>query len=110
MERLKGKDIISLEKKVQKGIKFLDKTFGRKKWAKKIKPNVLDLGDHKKCMIGEVIGDYFDIEDEYHVPESKLKAMGFYVGGNDSEDQKALEYSVLTSVWLCALRSLGIRK
>lgn len=107
---------MKIEGRVRKGIAFLDKKFGRKSWAKKIKPNVLDLGDNKKCMIGEVMGGYDQLEEKFGISSSKAVELGFMApeGAKDcfeqDEDKKTMQYSVLTSVWMCALKQLGIRK
>lgn len=50
-DHVEGKEVLEIQSRVKKGIKWLDKTFGRDKWKKKIDLNNLDLSSPNTCMI-----------------------------------------------------------
>lgn len=106
---LTGKEILKYEKKANRGIAWLDKTFGREVWLKKIKLNKLDLGDGNTCMIGEVLGNYSDIGG-YGITDEKAENMGFFIGDDPFEYDLDSKYSVLTAVWVGLLRCMGVNK
>lgn len=100
-----GTDILEYEKRAKKGIKFLDKTYGRKKWVKKTNLKILDLGSANKCILGEVMGDFNDYGD-IGLDNEKIYSYGFCL----QEDEKAEgKYPVLTAVWIGLLRCMGKR-
>jgi len=55
--------------RVNRGIKWLDKTVG-KDWVKKVKLSTLDLSEAKACVCGQVFKDQvskFGVDDGYDV-------------------------------------------
>lgn len=110
---MKGKDILAMEKRAMKGVAWLDKNIGRKKWAKKIKIHKLDLGDPRTCMIGEVLGNYYKIG----LRRNEAAALGFISSDRDIElygttnkEDRDIYYSTLTAVWVGLLKRLKIVK
>ncbi len=92
-------EIQKYDSAIKKGIKFLDKRFGRKVWSKKVDIEILDLGDFKTCMIGEVVGDYNKGAEAFNKTDDEMEKLGFY--GDD--------YGLLTRLWIGALYKLGIK-
>lgn len=111
---MEGKEIIAIERKVAKGVKWLDKNIGRAKWSKKIKANHLNLGSSMTCVIGEVLGDYNELNEQYSIGDEEADSMGFVINNPLSEEYnvqvRLQRYAILTAVWMGTLKVLGIRK
>jgi len=110
-----GAEILSIQRKVNRGVKWLDKNIGRKKWAKKIKVKQLDLQSPNTCMIGEVLGGYDELENKFGVDNDSAVELGFFVDKDHTDHENAEcvqrgKYSVLTALWVATLQRLGISK
>lgn len=101
--------IAEMQKRVKRGIKFLDKELGRKKWAKKIKLNKLNLGNAATCVIGEIYGDYGDGLDTLNKSKAWGRNNGFNLPVVASAASKDDEFRVLTRIWREMLVKEGIK-
>lgn len=95
--------ISTLQKRINKGIAFLDKKFKRKNWVSKIDLKELNLRNGSTCMIGEVMGDYSGGRDDLKKSDEQMEQMGFYITKNMD-----IDYPVLTYLWKAALIKLGV--
>ena len=57
MERIKRKPAKTIAYRVAKGIKLLNKEYGRS-WLRRIDPEQLALEDRNSCILGQLEGDY----------------------------------------------------
>lgn len=96
------KQINKWDSRIKKGIAFLDKKLGRKKWTGRIDVSELDLASGMTCVIGETMGHFSDGQAEWNKSNTEMEAMGFF-SRNDSE------YPLLTRLWIGALYKLGIK-
>ena len=92
-------NIKSIEKRVNAGVRWLDKN--RKGWLGRINLRKLDLGNRDTCIIGELDGDYSDTFSGEK--EEKAIKLGF-----NTENDK--EFSVLTQVWFKKIIDLRLKK
>ncbi len=104
--------IKELEKKVERGIKWLDKV--KPGWHKKINLEVLNLNNSSVCVCGQVFGDFWkSIYENEHASWRKGEAIkgdkaamtlkqsisrGFYTKNDD--------YTLLTSIWFMKISKL----
>lgn len=96
----------TLLKRTERGVKFLDKTFGRKKWLKKMNVGKLDMGDGNICMIGEIAGDYDKLADDYGITTKQSEQLGFTL----DDIWEDAEWDMLTRAWALTLGRLGVKK
>lgn len=89
--------ILSREEKVKNGIRWLNAN--HEGWRDRIYVDTLDVGHHKHCILGQLMGSKkgFDLLMEQ---QEKMDEMGFYVAGNDwSIEEEEEEYEKLTELW-----------
>lgn len=98
-----------LQARVDAGAAFLNVVHPG--WAKKIKPNlnVLDLGDGKKCVLGELYGEFSDgkvelglsstsqIAGNGSIPQPEV--LGFFSGNSR-------QYKTLTLLWKLKIKKI----
>lgn len=114
--------------RVNNGVQYLDKTFGRGKWMKRIDLNELDLEDRSMCICGQAfvdkVGKWYEnedgedtqVEDGFEFAQSKLSPEKLYQYGfdlepeitqNDSSIQSFPHaFDLLTSMWIAKLSKL----
>lgn len=100
-ERVTGSEILKIKSRVLKGVKWLDKKYGREVWMKKIKIKKLDLSLPHTCIIGEIEGDYVKRHQIGLGSNRKCKELGFQSVNN--------EYPLLTATWVGVLTCMGIK-
>ena len=89
----------TIAQRVQAGIRFLDKVYG-KKWWKKIRLRTLNLAKADSCILGQTDGNY-----EIHWNKLGLyqtwqrEQLGFTIWPHDSGQME-----LLTSAWKKALK------
>jgi hypothetical protein len=79
------------EQRVMKGITFLDNAYGLE-WPQKINWEELDIRDTKKCILGQLEGEYFNALQKFNAPEGFGADHGFYPSLWESGKK-------LTAVW-----------
>lgn len=97
MKKTDIKYIKSLEKKVDAGIKFLDKN--EKGWIKKIDLRVLDLSSPAVCVLGQLFNYYFEGLSKKKLTEKESVKYGFNLPAGKKYDY----YDVLTHIWFYKL-------
>lgn len=86
-----------LNLRVNRGIKFLDKHFGREIWLEKIDLKILDLSSTKTCMCGQLFGDYMNVIQDGRIKDNDTAAFhGFNFRWTDDE-----QWDTLTHIWYC---------
>lgn len=77
--------VVGLTKRIDRGIAFLDKRFGRSKWLKDIDESKLDLGDGDVCMTGQLYTENWDgfLEEQ----EKKILGKPLEDFDDDKEDK-----------------------
>ena len=93
--------IVDLQKRVELGIKYLNKNV--KGWLKKIDLGQLNLSSRESCVLGQSFGDFWDkVVDEDEKPGKKqlsfeqARKYGFIL--NEHENSNGW-YDYLTRVW-----------
>lgn len=102
-----------VQRRIDRGVKFLDKAVGRKKWVKKIDPRMLDMQSTNKCICGFVFGDYNDLisGDIKNVPVHVRKnpaAYGFRITDSMSLDYNITDdqqWDILGHLWIDTINS-----
>ncbi len=92
---------------IEKGIKYLDKKFGRKVWVKKIDLKKLDLSAPGVCVIGQSFKDYFS-EVSGSRDDSVSSTYNSKYGFDVLPDQTA-DYDLLTYLWFNKIAILKSR-
>ena len=85
-----------LEKRVQKGIKFLNKKYPN--WHKKIKLKHLDMQNGKCCILGQLYNHFTHGIDELKLKEGM--PLGFSLSCDDADDA----WASLTTLWKTAIQ------
>lgn len=69
-----------LNENIDRGIEFLDKHFDG--WLDKIDINTLNITSCKNCVMGQLIGDYFDTENYIHcdIGDTDFEFDGYSLG------------------------------
>lgn len=98
-----------MQKRVKRGIRFLDKTLGRRKWVKKIRLNKLDLSDPNTCVIGEIFGGYTRGLEGLNKDKKWGRKNGFNLPVVASVTDKYEDFQVLTRLWKETLAKEGIK-
>lgn len=99
----------SANKRITRGIAWLDKKLGRKKWLKKIDLEKLNIDDTHVCILGQAFGDYFRIvvyggfnrRDKIELSSVQAAHMGFNTSNESGE--------ILTYLWYMRLKKLGAK-
>ena len=86
----------TIPQRVQAGIKFLDKKYG-KKWRKKIDLNTLDLKYSYSCILGQIDEDFWSHQAKLKLTDKRTEALGFGL-------ELYGDYESLTSAWKKALK------
>ena len=88
------------KKAIVKGVAALDKKFGKKKWLKEIDEEILNLGDVRACVCGQVFGTYgaarfgrkIDMSKEFAIAHGFEKNYEGFANNNN-------DYDLLTRLW-----------
>lgn len=127
----------ALNRRITRGVAYLDKRFGRAKWLSRINESYLRLDDGSVCVTGQTFEDNWDgffeesikllnkgktLEDleDYDCDHSTDKAtraeqkaykyaaeMGFYLTDED-EDVRGYSWDILTRLWFARISVLKI--
>lgn len=89
---INGPTYAALEKRVKKGVLFLDRR--EPKWFTRIDLNRLNLGDGAICIIGQLFTDYVYGQEELKKNDTWMIAHGFYLPNSDVN-----HYDLLTRAW-----------
>lgn len=120
--------VAEYSKRVNKGVAFLDKKMGRRKWLQKIDEQKLRLNSADMCMLGQAYGDFwidFVESDTGDRSEGEVAGglttveaaeRGFYLDDNlKKEDESYGEtwhgfdgYDILTHLWHCRIVGLKV--
>lgn len=95
------------ESKISKGVKFLDKQFGKSKWAKKIDLSSFTLDSNFRCILAQL---YKGKWDDYGVRTWALKKFGMDVitkNGFDLEFVPLNERELLEKMWYVKISQLN---
>lgn len=108
----------SVEKRVERGVKFLDKAHKGRSWVKKVKLGLLNMGNGNTCVIGQVYGGWGSmvtseaaVYNGYILTEKQAARLGFQSkhvlkpSGEDGQKEQK-EFDTLQIVWLDKLRKL----
>lgn len=97
-----------LEARVNKGIKWLDKTQGRKNWIKSINISFFDISNGYQCVVGQVFGSYCALmSGKLGIELSRRKSIeyGFYADcQNEKSNQKT--FDKLQTIWSAKLKRM----
>ena len=85
----------TLNKRIDQGVKWLDKKLGRKVWLRKIKTKSLDLSNSFDCIYGQLFGNFFAGIDKLGLGLTRL---GFATNNKD--------YDLLTKLWVKHIKIL----
>lgn len=122
-----------LNKRISKGITYLDKRFGRNVWLPKINEGLLDLSDGEVCMTGQAFDEHWEgfiaelvkksvgktpdqLRDDNQwdkADKAENKAMdkattyGFFLSDEDT-DEEGYSYDVLTRLWFLRISEMKI--
>lgn len=106
---IKNKPSVSiLEKRVKKGVKFLNSK--RVGWYKKVSIEVLDLSDETMCVLGKLSGDFWNIvspRSSSGLKMSEVEAMerGFWLNLKNLKCRDKY-YPILTAIWRVEIAKL----
>lgn len=91
----------TITERVKAGAVFLDKTYG-KKWRRKVKLSVLDMGNANSCILGQTDTDFYSHRILLGLTTEEIKALGFetYTTGHSLPTS----YKRLTEAWKQLLR------
>ena len=81
---------MSMETEVASAAKRLDKDFPG--WHKKVKRNNLDMGCADSCVLGQITGSAWDVEEKYCNRAFGLDAQAIYLDAGEKEEK-------LTTLW-----------
>lgn len=98
------------KKYVANGVKYLDKTFGRKNWIKKINLKKFCIADSNTCVCGQIFEDHFRgfmQTDAYHESKGGVK-FGFEAGGSGFIRYQ-YSYDILRRIWEKKFKRLGAK-
>ena len=107
--------LTDMQKSINKGVAYLDKNVGRKKWLRKINPNMLDMSRDSKCICGFVFGDYNDFLDKgvknvKSINNSQAENYGFFLKdiwfGYNSDVSEDVAWDLLGHLWIDKINSL----
>lgn len=86
----------SLKYRVGRGIRFLNREYGRS-WLRKVDPERLALEDGKACILGQVEGDYNDALEKLNIEPGY--EYGFDITFDECDSDLAGAYEKLTGEW-----------
>lgn len=96
-------NLTTIQTRINRGVRWLDKKLGRKNWAKKIDLENLNLISNSTCVIGEIFGNYDKLCEIDRKVWEKDEEYGFNrVEGDDGD------FKLLTKMWFATLIKLGI--
>lgn len=129
--------VLMLKKRIDRGVAFLDKKFGRDQWLKKMNESRLRLDNGNMCVTGQLYEDHwhgflesmekkvlgkeledFDdvLEDEdWNTAQDRAQHrlykyaanLGFYLTDDDEENAN-IKYDILTRLWFNRISELKI--
>lgn len=88
--------------RIEAGVRYLDRKFGRSKWLRRIDESALELDNAHMCITGQLFGHFWQWAHEGN-NEQKAEGLGFYI-----EDVKDGEYELLTRLWFLKITELKI--
>lgn len=96
-----AKTVIEYDKRVDRGIKWLNKN--KPGWLTKINLKKLDLGDINVCVVGqtfkETFGEVVD-DDNGKMTDDQAISRGFMETDNSNYDEDSSDnYDLLTAIW-----------
>lgn len=109
------KDIVrKYSKRIDAGVKFLDKEFGRSKWLERIDERILRLSSARTCVTGQLYDahwqEFIDKMEEKVGTENRAHkeavSLGFLIQ-DDKEDEEG-GYDILTRLWFSKISVLRI--
>jgi hypothetical protein len=93
-----------LERAVEKGVKFLNREYGRS-WSRRIDRDDLNLADGSFCIIGQLEGEYQDGAEVLNI-----EGVGYKYGFDIHEDANFDDYTTLTDLWHTIINKLQLKR
>jgi len=85
---------------VARGADFLDRMLGAPEWRPKIVPAGLQLASDRKCVLGQLYGDYGTGVERLRLTTGQEEAFGFHLPGSvQVQYAPANSWDVLTEAW-----------
>lgn len=100
-----------MRRKLKKGVAYFDDLRGTG-WVKKVNVKYLDMGDCKRCIVGQLEGDFFEFRSSMRWTWEKARKYGFCVAGDEAKPlgQVMRETTVLTAEWKAKILALRLER
>lgn len=102
-----------LDRRITRGIAWLDKELGREEWLAEIDETKLRLSSAMSCVCGQLFEDFWkgverlckverdglDSERQDRLIKGKPKSHGFYIDDEENDEWDGDGYDMLTRLW-----------